>query len=57
MAPPTTIRQILLIVMALGIFLGLLVGFYVSTFPAVAAPAPGYLTSPSATPMNMACCS
>ena len=33
---PTTIRQILLLVIALGIFLGLLVGFYYSSFPAVA---------------------
>ena len=32
---PATIRQILLLVIALGIFLGLLVGFYFSAFPAV----------------------
>ena len=33
-----TIRQFLLIVIALGIFLGLLMGFYYSSFPAVSAP-------------------
>lgn len=54
MQQPTTIRQFLLLIIALGIFLGLLVGFYYSSFPAVAAPAPGYMTS--AMPMNMSGC-
>jgi hypothetical protein len=56
--PTLTMNQILLLVIGLGIFLGLLVGFYYSSSFGAATPAPGYMLAPMAsTPLNMSSCS